>query len=167
MRPLARVLIFDADGTLRWTTVPGQPCPKQPGEWRLIPGVSDRLGALDWGPGGHRLGIASNQDGVALGDLSREMAERLLRDTVVAAIGFFPETTAIEMCTCTAAASCPNHKPAPGMLNRILRRFGAAPEDALYVGDLEIDREAARRAGVAFEWARDFFGHGHDRLRRP
>ena len=167
VRPLPRVLVFDADGTLRWTTVPGQPCPKRPGEWRLLPGVRERLSVLDWGPEGHRLGIASNQDGVSLGDLSREMAERLLRDTVEAAIGFVPETTAIEMCTCTAADGCPNHKPAPGMLTRILDRFGAAPAEALYVGDLEIDREAARRAGIAFEWARDFFGEGHDRLRQP
>jgi D-glycero-D-manno-heptose 1,7-bisphosphate phosphatase len=160
VRLLPRVLIFDADGTLRWTTVAGQPCPKSPAEWRLLPRVHERLSALEWGPGGHRLGIASNQDGVALGDVSREMAERLLRDLVEAAIGFVPEDAAIEMCTCTAAAGCPNHKPEPGMLLRILRRFGAAPDEALYVGDLDIDREAARRAGIAFEWARDFFGEG-------
>ena len=160
MRGLPRILIFDADGTLRRTTVPGQPCPKSPDEWRLLPGVRGRLRALDWGPCGHRLGIASNQDGVALGDLSREMAERLLRDMVEAAIGFVPDDAAVEMCTCTAGAGCPDHKPAPGMLRRILRRFGAAPEEALYVGDLEIDREAARRAGVPFEWAPDFFGKG-------
>ncbi len=158
MRPLPRVLIFDADGTLRWTTVPGQPCPTSPDEWRLMPGVRERLSALDWGPGGHRLGIASNQDGVALGDVSRDVAERLLRDLVEAAVGFVPEDAAIEMCTCTAEAGCPNHKPAPGMLHRILRRFGAAPEEALFVGDLDIDREAARRAGIEFEWAREFFG---------
>ncbi len=158
MRPLPRVLIFDADGTLRWTTVAGQPCPKSPGEWRLLPGVRERLGALDWGPRGHRLGIASNQDAVALGEVSREMAGRLLRDLVEAAIGFVPEDAAIEMCTCTATAGCPNHKPEPGMLRRILRRFGAGPEEALYVGDLDIDREAAARAGIRFEWARDFFG---------
>jgi histidinol phosphatase-like enzyme len=71
-----------------------------------------------------------------------------------------PEDAAIEMCPCTREAGCPDHKPSPGMLNRILRRFGAATEEALYVGDLDIDREAARRAGIAFEWARDFFGEG-------
>jgi phosphoglycolate phosphatase-like HAD superfamily hydrolase len=46
------------------------------------------------------------------------------------------------------------------MLLRILRRFEAAPDEALYVGDLDIDEQAARRAGVAFRWARDFFGPG-------
>jgi D-glycero-D-manno-heptose 1,7-bisphosphate phosphatase len=119
--------------------------------------VRETLAGLDWGGEGHRLGIASNQDGVALGDLSRAMARRLLREMVSAAIGFVPGHAAIEFCTCTALAGCPRHKPAPGMLLRILRRFRAEPADALFVGDLDIDREAARRAGVAFEWAGEFF----------
>jgi len=157
VRPLPWVLIFDADGTLRRTTVPGQPSPKAPDEWQLLPRVRERLSALDWGPGGHRLGIASNQDGVPLGDLSREMAERLLHDVVEAAIGFVPEDAAIEMCVCDPREPCPCHKPAPGMLHRILHRFRASPAEALFVGDLEIDREAARRARVAFEWASAFF----------
>jgi HAD superfamily hydrolase (TIGR01662 family) len=156
--PLPRVLIFDADGTLRWTTVPGQPSPKAPDEWRLMPGVRERLSALDWGPRGHRLGVASNQDGVPLGDLSHDMALRLLRDTVEAAIGFVPMSAAIEMCVCDPRQVCPCRKPAPGMLHRILRRFGASPAEALFVGDLDIDREAACRAGVSFEWAGAFFG---------
>ncbi len=157
MKTLPRVLIFDADGTLRCATVPGQPSPKAPGEWCLLPGVRETLAPLDWGPAGHRLGIASNQDGVALGALTRGMARRLLREMVIAAIGFVPEGSAIQLCTCTALAGCPRHKPAPGMLLRILHRFSAAPAEALFVGDLDIDREAARRAGVAFEWADAFF----------
>jgi HAD superfamily hydrolase (TIGR01662 family) len=160
VRPLPRVLIFDADGTLRWTTVPGQPSPKTPAEWRLLPRVRERLSALDWGARGHRLGIASNQDGVPLGDLSRDMARRLLRDTVEAALGFVPEDAAIEMCVCDPSERCPCRKPAPGMLRSILRRFRASPTEALFVGDLEIDREAARRAGIAFEWAHAFFAEG-------
>jgi D-glycero-D-manno-heptose 1,7-bisphosphate phosphatase len=152
------VLIFDADGTLRYTTVPGQPAPKAAHEWRLMPGVRERLSNLDWGAGGHRLGIASNQDGVALGELTLELAERLLRDAVEAAIGFVPADAAIELCACALEPPCACHKPAPGMLLRILRRFAAAPDEALYVGDLDIDEQAARRAGVAFQWARDFFG---------
>jgi D-glycero-D-manno-heptose 1,7-bisphosphate phosphatase len=154
---LPRVLIFDADGTLRWTTVPGQPCPNAPGEWQLMPGVRERLRRLDWGPRGHRLGVASNQNGVALGYVTRDVARRLLRDTVEAAIGFVPAGAAIEMCVCSPRRPCPCRKPEPGMLREILRRFDAGPAEALFVGDLEIDREAARRAGVAFEWAHEFF----------
>jgi D-glycero-D-manno-heptose 1,7-bisphosphate phosphatase len=152
------VLIFDADGTLRWTVVPGRPCPTAPGEWRLMPGVRRRLRALDWGPGGHRLGIASNQNGVALGQLTEAMARRLLVDTVAAALGFVPEHAAIELCTCPPHGGCRCRKPEPGMLLRILERFQQPPEAALFVGDLDIDREAALRAGVGFAWAHAFFG---------
>lgn len=157
MRRLPRVLVFDADGTLRWTTVAGQPCPNRAGEWRLMPNVRETLRAIDWGERGHRLGIASNQNGVALGHLSEPMARRLLRDTVEAALGFVPATAAIEMCTCAPTADCSCRKPRPGLLLRVLERFSAAPREALYVGDLDIDREAARAAGVPFEWAGEFF----------
>ena len=155
---LPPLLIFDADGTLRWTVIPGQPSPIAPGEWRLMPGVAERLRGLDWGPRGHKLGIASNQDGVALGHLTASMARRLLRETVEEALGFVPEDAAIEMCTCTPDRHCPRHKPEPGMLCSILARFGLSPDQALFVGDLPIDREAAHRAGVPFAWAREFFG---------
>ena len=158
VRPLPRLLIFDADGTLRWTKVPGQPWPNRPGEWELMPNVRATLGALDWSDRGHCLGIASNQNGVALGHLTRSMARRLLREMVEAAVGFVPAPAAIEMCTCSPSTACPCRKPMPGMILRVLERFSLPAGDALYVGDLEIDREAAWRAGVGFEWATDFFG---------
>ncbi len=41
-------------------------------------------------------------------------------------------------------------KPHPDLLFRALDHFGVSAEDALYVGDAEIDREAARRASVRF-----------------
>jgi histidinol phosphatase-like enzyme len=55
-----RLYVFDADGTLRRTTVPGLPCPNRPGEWELIPGVRERLARIGWGQGGARFGVATN-----------------------------------------------------------------------------------------------------------
>jgi D-glycero-D-manno-heptose 1,7-bisphosphate phosphatase len=79
-------------------------------------------------------------------------------DLLVEAIGCVPAATNIQLCTCSAAVDCLCRKPQPGMLLNIMKHFGTAPEQTLYVGDLEVDREAARRAGVAFKWAWDFFG---------
>jgi D-glycero-D-manno-heptose 1,7-bisphosphate phosphatase len=124
----------------------------------LFPGVRERLSALDWGPRGHRLGVASNQNGVAHGYLDAAMARRLLRDTVEEALGFVPADAAIMMCTCSLRRDCDCRKPKPGMLLRILRHFSLPASAALFVGDLDVDQEAARRAGVAFEWADAFFG---------
>ena len=45
------------------------------------------------------------------------------------------------------------------MLIKILRLAGVRRRDTLFVGDLDKDREAARRAGVRFLWAHEFFNH--------
>src|SRR5205085_2553999 len=59
-----RLVIFDADDTLRRTIVPGQPCPHAEGEWELLPGVRARLHRI---PPDVYIGVASNQDHVGYG----------------------------------------------------------------------------------------------------
>ncbi|MFN4140333.1 HAD-IIIA family hydrolase [Aestuariivirga sp.] len=152
-----RLFIFDADGTLRWTTIPEQKYPLGRSEWQLMPGVAERLRAIPWAPGGPWLAVASNQNGVAAGELAAEMARGLIEDMLAAALGAVPPETEIAMCTCDERLDCACRKPAPGMLLGLLDRFGVRPDEALYVGDLPIDAEAARRARVPFIFARDFF----------
>jgi hypothetical protein len=76
---MTRLYVFDADGTLRRTRVPGQPCPRSPEEWELLPDVVARLAAIPF-EDGIELGIASNQDQVAYGHLSAAMARALLAE---------------------------------------------------------------------------------------
>ena len=63
----------------------------------------------------------------------------------------------------TLNRDCPNRKPRPGFILQALRRFAAQPEDCLFVGDSSTDREAARAAGVPFQWADRFFSRPIDR----
>jgi D-glycero-D-manno-heptose 1,7-bisphosphate phosphatase len=158
-----RLYIFDADGTLRYTVVRGQPCPNGPSEWRLMPNVRETLARIEWRPDGPALGIASNQNGVAYGYVTRELARQMLEDTVCAAVGHAPARLAIEMCICRLSPACFCRKPRPGMILRLLDRFDVAAEEALYVGDLDIDRAAAAAARVPFQWASDFFAWSHER----
>ena len=153
-----RLYIFDADGTLRWTTVPGQKYPLHPDEWRLMPNVPERLGAIAWSAGGPWLAIASNQNGIAEGLLTETAARGMIEAMLAAALGRIPDGTRIEMCVCSETAGCDCRKPAPGLLLRLLASYGVAPHEALFVGDLPIDAEAARRAGIGFMWACEFFG---------
>ena len=81
-----KLYVFDADGTLRRSTVPGLPCPNKPGEWELIPGVRERLARISWGEGGARFGVATNQGGVGLGYLTLGAARGLLEAMVAAAV---------------------------------------------------------------------------------
>jgi D-glycero-D-manno-heptose 1,7-bisphosphate phosphatase len=153
------LVVFDADDTLRQTIVRGRPCPRAPGEWVLRPGVSETLGRVAWsGEHGLRLGLASNQDQVAYGLVSREMARRLLRDLAIAATGTAPADPALQLCPHAADAGCECRKPKPRMLLNIMEHYGVGPDDTIFVGNAEVDREAAARAGVTFMWAADLFG---------
>lgn len=164
VRPL--LYVFDADGTLRWTRVPGQPMPYHDGEWELMPGVAARLASVPWRLPHPRLAVASNQNAVHLGHLTVETARRLLVATVERAVGRVPEGLLVELCACDPEGDCACRKPRPGMLLRLLARSGVPADRALYVGDLEIDRRAAEAAGMPFAWAGDFFGEEHRRASR-
>lgn len=156
-----KLIIFDADGTLRRTTVPGQPCPNRPGEWELISGVKEVLSKFNWGsPAEHKVGfgIASNQGGVGYGFLSAEMARALLADMVGEVFDGFVSPGLIQMCPHRKDDDCRCRKPEPLMLQRLMWVWNARPSDTLYVGDMDSDREAAERAGCDFMWAWEFFG---------
>src|SRR4051812_41393120 len=107
------LVIFDADGTLRYVTVPGQHYPLSPSEWRLMPGVPQKLATLVRST--RYFGLASNQPGVALGQLTRALAEELLRATWAAAAGPAAPEPLLEMCVCLPDTDCERHKPRPGM----------------------------------------------------
>ena len=48
------------------------------------------------------------------------------------------------------ASQVTNPKPHPEPLLKVLDHFGIAPEEALFIGDGEVDMQAARGAGVPF-----------------
>jgi phosphoglycolate phosphatase-like HAD superfamily hydrolase len=45
------------------------------------------------------------------------------------------------------------------MLLAIMEHYRVDPGKTLYVGNHEVDREAAARAGTAFCWSQDLFGY--------
>jgi D-glycero-D-manno-heptose 1,7-bisphosphate phosphatase len=152
-----RLLIFDADDTLRRTTVPGQPCPRAPHEWELLPNVREVLENVNWSDA-LRMGIASNQDQIGYGLIRADVAERLLFDLAREATGGRVTNPIVRLCPHVLEIDCACRKPAPGMLCDIMRECGAAPESTLFIGNAHTDREAARRARTRFIWAENFFG---------
>jgi histidinol-phosphate phosphatase family protein len=153
------LVIFDADDTLRETTVPGQPCPFAPNEWKLRPGVRRALQRFLRRRRPPYLGVASNQDRVGYGQLAFADAHRLLHDLARAAFGRELPDEAVQLCPHTPEERCRCRKPEAGMLEQIMHYYGVIPERTLFVGDAEADREAAARAGVAFATADAFFRH--------
>jgi D-glycero-D-manno-heptose 1,7-bisphosphate phosphatase len=153
-----RLVIFDADGTLRRTLVPGLPCPHAQDQWELLPGVRECLTAIDWRARNLRVGVASNQDHVGYGLIDDTLARSLLRAAIDAATDNAAPDPVIRLCPHRLEEPCTCRKPAPGMLLDIMREVGASPAATLFVGDTPTDAEAARRAGVRFAWANEFFG---------
>jgi D-glycero-D-manno-heptose 1,7-bisphosphate phosphatase len=149
-----RVLIFDADNTLRRTLVPGQPCPHSAAEWALLDGVQACVSSL---PHGLRLGVASNQDHVGYGLLSEADAHRLLVEALAAASGRTVDERAVRLCPHRLDVGCRCRKPAPGMLLDIVEYYGCSPAEALFVGDSLVDHDAAERARIPFCWSHEFF----------
>ncbi len=95
----------------------------------LLPDVVPTLAALH--EAGVKLGVCSNKP-VAI---TRKLIEALdVARYFDAALG--PEDSGIP-------------KPNPAMVQLALNRLGAKPSEALYVGDMAIDVETARNAGVA------------------
>ncbi len=155
------LLIFDADGTLRSCTVPGQPCPNRPGEYGLMPHVRDTMALYDWRT--VWVSIVSNQGGVGLGFLSEPTARFLLQETLAEATGQVIGPTQVWMCPHAPQAGCACRKPSPLLLEQAQmpmhsRGLLHGPDQVLYVGDQTSDREAAERAGITFCYAHVFFG---------
>lgn len=153
--------IFDKDSTLVRPVGPaGNQAPNKLSDQILYDGVVDVCNKLKGE--GHVLAVASNQGGVAFGLISREDAIAMVKDAAdkIGAVLF-------ALCACHPSGSKLGvvrdsfyRKPNPGMILYLIDALGFAPQDTIFVGDLETDRIAAIKAGVQFEWADDFFGRG-------
>jgi D-glycero-D-manno-heptose 1,7-bisphosphate phosphatase len=151
-----RLVIFDADDTLRHTLVPGQPCPHADTEWELLPGVRECLTEIDWAGLRVAVGVASNQDHVGYGLVAASSARDMLRSMIIRATNGAVTDPEIRFCPHPLEIDCACRKPQPGMLLDIMHARHAAPDETLFVGNAASDAEAARRAGVRFVAAWQF-----------
>jgi 2-phosphoglycolate phosphatase len=96
---------------------------------RLLPGAAETLRALD--ERGLLLGVCSNKPV----DFTREL---------VAYLG-----VASYLDVVLGPEDVPRPKPAPDMLRAALSRLNVAAEETLYIGDMSVDIQTARAAGVS------------------
>ena len=140
---LPALLILDRDGVINEDS---DNYIRSVDQWVPIPGSLEAMARLH--RAGVPLAVATNQSGIARGyyDLAEleAMHDKLRR--LLAALG--GEVAAIEYCPHGPDDGCDCRKPLPGMIERLLARFGVAPERALVVGDSVRDLEAAAAAGV-------------------
>ncbi len=154
------LIIFDKDDTLVQNPAAGRPA-NTLDEQVLFPDVLDKCRQLR--AEGHTLAIASNQGGVAFGHFDHRAAVLLVK-SVAEAI----EADLYAVCVTHPRGTVKRakrdsrfRKPNPGMLHYLMDALGFAPDETVYVGDMESDRQAAEAAGVRFAWAWEFFGRQH------
>jgi D-glycero-D-manno-heptose 1,7-bisphosphate phosphatase len=165
-----RVLFLDLDGTIRYSK--SGEFIESPEDVVVFPDVKAKL--REYRDQGYLIFGISNQGGVAFGfktidEIMKIEAETLrqlegegqnwhrLFDNIEYCFSH-PEGT-IEPWNCKSLL----RKPYVGMLVRIeewcrQRGYYIDYDQSLFVGDREEDQECARRAGIAFQWADDFFG---------
>lgn len=98
------------------------------GRMRMEPDLRD---LLDWLRPTYRTAIATNRT-----------------DTMNRVLEVHGLTDAFDLVVC--ASDVPRPKPFPDALCRICETFSLAPDQALYIGDSQVDEQAARAAGMPF-----------------
>jgi HAD superfamily hydrolase (TIGR01662 family) len=145
-------VIFDFDGTLR-THIGDEKYPVSPDQVRAIIARSDKLKQLQ--ANGILLLGASNQSGIAKGNLSCEAAEACFLETTkqlgvkFKEILYCPHKVPPITCYC--------RKPGVGMAVELIYKYNLDPRKCIYVGDMTTDKSFAQRAGFKYFDHQEYF----------
>lgn len=133
-----RAVLFDRDGTL----VHDVPYNGDPTLVRPVDGAREVVTAVR--AAGVRVGVVTNQSGLARGLLTRSQVDAVnLR--VDELVGPF-ETW--QVCPHAPEHGCACRKPQPGMVLTAAAVLGVDPREVVVIGDIGADVEAARAAGA-------------------
>ncbi|MGY1631484.1 HAD-IIIA family hydrolase [Geodermatophilus sp. SYSU D01186] len=138
-RGLPDLVLFDRDGTL----VRDYPYNGDPALVTPVPGARAAVDALR--ARGVRIGVVSNQSGVARGLITREQVDSCMA-RLAELLGPF-ET--IQVCPHGPDDGCSCRKPAPGMVKAACAELGVVPERCVVIGDIAADVDAAAAAGAS------------------
>lgn len=144
--------IFDFDGTLR-THIGDEKYPISPDQVRAIVPRAAKLKQLQ--ANGVLLLGASNQSGVAKGNLTCEDAEACFTETTkqlgveFKEILYCPHKVPPITCYC--------RKPGVGMAVELIYRYKLDPRKCTYVGDMTTDKSFATRAGFKYVDHNEYF----------
>jgi HAD superfamily hydrolase (TIGR01662 family) len=131
-------VLLDRDGTL----VVDVPYNGDPARVEPVPGAREALDRLR--DAGVRVGVVSNQSGVARGLVTRDAVDAV-NERVEELLGPLGPWA---VCLHGPGDGCGCRKPAPGLVLRAAEELGVDPRRCAVVGDIGADVEAARAAGA-------------------
>jgi D-glycero-D-manno-heptose 1,7-bisphosphate phosphatase len=151
-----KLVIFDADETLRRRKDGKNSAPLADDEWEIMPGMVEAIDSIKYRT--LTFGIASNQACVGRGEIenykAHVMLNKLARNLDLA---IDIEGPCIQMCP-HLPGTCSCRKPHPGMLYSIMMYWEVAPKETLFIGDAISDRKAAENCGCHFMNTNQFLG---------
>lgn len=119
---------------------------KTPDEWIAIPGSLEAIARLTHA--GYRVVIATNQSGIGRGLLDMA-AYNAINDKMYKAVNHAGgRIDAIFFCPHTSADKCSCRKPATGLFDEIMQRYGVNLKNIPAVGDSLKDLQAAAAIGA-------------------
>ncbi len=138
-----KLIIIDQTGVINQSS---ETSIKTPDEWIPIPGSLGAIARLTHS--GYRVVIATNQSGIGRGLL--DMATyNAINDKMYKAINHAGgRIDAIFFCPHTNADKCACRKPATGLFDEIMQRYGVNLKNVPAVGDSLKDLQAASAAGA-------------------
>ncbi len=137
-RGLPDLVLFDRDGTL----VHDFPYNGDPAWVRPVDGAKEALDRLR--ARGVRLGVVSNQSGVARGLITRDQVDAC-NARLAELLGPFDT---VQFCPHGPDDGCTCRKPAPGMVKAACAELDVDPARCVVVGDIGADVDAATGAGA-------------------
>jgi HAD superfamily hydrolase (TIGR01662 family) len=132
------LVLFDRDGTL----VHDFPYNGDPDWVRPVDGAHDALDRLR--SRGVKVGVVSNQSGVARGMITREQVDACMT-RLAEVLGPFDT---VQVCPHGPEDGCTCRKPAPGMVKAACAELDVDPARCVVIGDIGADVEAAAAAGA-------------------
>jgi D-glycero-D-manno-heptose 1,7-bisphosphate phosphatase len=161
------LFIFDLDGTLIEGFLDKKP--REGHEWvdgemydavELLPNVKDRLRYIAERDDSARFAICTNQAGVAFGYQTEDEVRAKVAKVLAELEFFWGHSFSIHICFNHPEATIDlyryddlRRKPEPGMLIEATKSHqyaDALPMQALFVGDMEVDKQAASAANIPY-----------------
>ena len=146
-----KALFLDLDDTVRTTTT-GKPCPNKPADQKVMPGRRKKI--QEFIENGYKIVAVTNQGGIGLGYMTDKQCQECLFDIDRKLGGVFDR---MYYAPASPSAKHPLTKPNPGMLLKAKKELNIDLTKSIMVGDRDTDKGAAEKAGVPFQWAKDFF----------
>ncbi|SOC47677.1 haloacid dehalogenase superfamily, subfamily IA, variant 3 with third motif having DD or ED/haloacid dehalogenase superfamily, subfamily IA, variant 1 with third motif having Dx(3-4)D or Dx(3-4)E [Blastococcus aggregatus] len=137
-RGLPDLVLFDRDGTL----VRDYPYNGDPALVTPVPGAREAVDALR--ARGVRVGVVSNQSGVARGIITRAQVDACMA-RLEELLGPFDT---VGVCPHGPDDGCECRKPAPGMVEAACAELDVDPARCVVIGDIAADVDAAAAAGA-------------------